>query len=193
MEYEIRGKQRVAVFNALKTPSTGKQILDEARRTAPSMTYQDLRHILRDFMQDGIVVCLNSEHQTGRFYILENEKDKVHLSKEEVGICSQVARSSTRLAVLEEVAKERFFESYPLTATQVRKNLRDSSPLPLGLNHVLSALKFLEENRLVEIAGRTDKRDLKIFQVTELGRSVMSFVSGKNTGSSRIEPHTLSV
>lgn len=173
----IRGSQRTAVYHALKRPITGKQMLHEARKTSPTMSYQDLRHILRDFRQNGTAVCLNPQHQTGRFYVLADEKDNVCISTEELNLCAQVARSSTLLAVLEEVAKERFFETYPLTATQIRKELRDHHPL--GLNHVLTALQFLETNGLVETAGRTDKRELKIFRTTESGEAILRFVLGE--------------
>lgn len=108
--------------------------------------------------------------------MLASEKDNVCISSEELNLCAQVARSSTRLTVLEEVAKDRFFETYPLTATQIRKELRDRHSL--GLNHVLAALQFLKANGLVETAGRTDKRELKIFRVTESGEAVLRFVLG---------------
>ena len=74
--HTIRGKQRIAVINALKHPSTGRRILSLAKQAAPSMTYQDLRHILRDFEKRGIVVCLNPKDQTGRFYVLASVLDE---------------------------------------------------------------------------------------------------------------------
>jgi DNA-binding PadR family transcriptional regulator len=75
---------------------------------------------------------------------------------------------------LTEVSKERFFESHPLTATQIKKQMRDS--YPLGLNHVIAALKFLEEHHLVETVDHTDKRELKIYQTTDLGRTILGHV-----------------
>lgn len=172
----IRGKQRIAVYRALKQPATGRQILDKSRECAPSMTYQDLRHILRDFQHKGIAVCLNPECQTGRFYALAS-KDKVSFAMiEKVDLCARIGRAKTRLAVLKEVAKERFFEARPLTATQIKKYMRDT--YPLGLNHVSAALKFLEGHGLVEVDGFTDKRDLKTYRITDLGITMLNQIFG---------------
>jgi DNA-binding PadR family transcriptional regulator len=52
--------------------------------------------------------------------------------------------------------------------------MRDSHPL--GLNHVLAALKFLEEHHLVETVDHTDKRELKIYQTTDLGKTILNHV-----------------
>ena len=40
-------------------------------------------------------------------------------------------------------------------------------------NHVLAALQFLEERDLVEVVDRTDKRELKIYDITNRGRTVL--------------------
>lgn len=169
--HPVRGKQREAVYAALKHPVTGRQLLEEARKIAPSMTYQDLRHILRDFQKKGLVICLNPEYQTGRFYAWATFEGKISQTSRQISLCSQISRAKTRLAVLKEVAKERFFDPAPLTATQIKKLMRES--YPLGLNHVLAALKFLEENGLVETVGRTDKRELKIYRITDYGRTIL--------------------
>jgi predicted Zn-ribbon and HTH transcriptional regulator/predicted transcriptional regulator len=167
----IRGKQRVAVFKALRVPSSGRRILAMAKQTAPSMTYQDLRHILRNFQSDGIVICLNPENQTGRIYTIRSIQDEKTISPELIDICARIDRAKTRLAVLKEVGKERYFETEPLTATRIKKLMRESHPL--GLNHVLAALQFLEERDLVEVVDRTDKRELKIYDITRRGRTVL--------------------
>jgi Fe2+ or Zn2+ uptake regulation protein len=166
----IRGKQRKAVYNALKHPVSGRQILESVKKIAPSMTYQDLRHILRDFQQQGLATCLNPAQQTGRFYALSTFDGE----RFPADLCAKIGRAKIRLAVLREVAKERFFETRPLTATQIKKQLRES--YPLGLNHVLAALKFLSENHLVETAEYTSKRELKIYRVTELGKTILGYL-----------------
>ena len=177
--YPIRGKQRKAVYDALKHPITGRQILETTKQVAPSMTYQDLRHILRDFQRAGIATCLNSNHQNGRFYVLTTFEGEISQTSMQMDLCAQVSRAKTRLAVLEEVAKERFFESHPLTATQIKKYLREA--YPLGLNHVITALKFLTTKQLVESVAQTNKRDLKIYQATALGKEILNYVlSQKN-------------
>lgn len=182
----VRGKQRIAVYHALQKPASGRQILKQAKAAAPSMTYQDLRHILRDFEKRGIAVCLNPQDQTGRFYVLAPEADEPLIPGEQLRLCAQVCRAKTRLAVLEEVAREHIYEKYPLTATEIRKRLRERCPL--SLNHVIAALKFLREHRLVETAGYTKKRSLRIYRVTGLGKTVLGHLadaqqpstSGKN-------------
>ena len=171
----IRGKQRKAVYKALKQPVTGKQILETARKEAPSMSYQDLRHILRKFQEEGIVTCLNPDCQTGRFYVQSNYEGKISQTSSEMELCAKIGRAKTRLAVLSEIAKERFFESNPLTATQIKKYMREH--YPLGLNHVIAALKFLEEHSLIEAGGYTDKRELKIYRITDFGRTILNRVS----------------
>ena len=50
---------------------------------------------------------------------------------------------------------------------------------PLGFNHVLAALQFLEEYELVEVIDRTNKRDLKVYDVTNLGRAVLKKLCGE--------------
>lgn len=172
----IKGKQRIAVFRALNTPATGRKILSVAKRSAPSMTYQDLRHILRDFQGKGIIACLNPEDQTGRIYTRNTARENP-ISRELAKTCARIDRAKTRLAVLKEVAKERYFETEPLTATRIRKLMLPTHPL--GLNHVLAALVFLEEHDLVEVVDHTDKRELKVYDVTNRGRTVLKQLCGE--------------
>lgn len=171
----VQGKQRIAVYSTLETPVTGKQILERVRQTAPSITYQDLRHILRVFQQRGLAVCLNPECQTGRLYVQTSAFSGFSIPAVQIELCARISRAKTRRAVLEETACERFFDTAPLTATQIKKNLRPT--YPLGLNHVLAALKFLEVSGLVETSGRTGKRELKIYRATDLGREVLQHLS----------------
>lgn len=167
----IRGKQRIAVSEALRVPRTGKQILEYAKRQAPTISYQDLRHILRGFQQDGYASCLNPENQTGRLYVLSSELDKHLLSLPEIELHAKLRRAKARLAVLEELTTLRLDER-PLTASQIRKNLLES--YPMGLNHVLAALKFLEAHNLVEVIEFTNKRSLKIYAATRLGADTIA-------------------
>lgn len=171
----IRGKQRIAVYHALAHPSTGRQILELCRDHAPSMTYQDLRHILRDFEERNICSCLNPSHQTGRLYMLNSTQPKQPISEQQLELCTLLSRAKTRRAVLEEVARERLDNTRPLTATQIKKRLRSS--YPMGLNHVLAALKFLENHYLVEAVDTTAKRDLNIYQITSLGKEILSHLN----------------
>jgi hypothetical protein len=115
--FPLRGKQRTAVYAALAKPASGKQILERARKIFPAMTYQDLRHILRDFEKHGIAVCLNPEYQTGRLYVLASAADQTLLSDDHLRLCAQVGRAKTRLVVLKEVGRNHLSSQNPLTAT----------------------------------------------------------------------------
>ncbi len=165
----IRGKQRVAVYEALDKPRNGKEILALSGAEAPSMTYQDLRHILRDFQSKGIAECLNPDCQTGRLYVQAGKASS--FSEHIVQLSAKVRRASIRQAVLAEIGRDALSDSKPLTATQIKKRLRES--YPLGLNHVLAAIKFLEDEKLVEIIGYTDIRDSKIYGLSSLGSEVI--------------------
>ncbi len=169
--FPLRGKQRAAVYAALEKPASGRQILEKARKIFPSMTYQDLRHILRDFEKRRIAVCLNPEDQTGRLYVLISAANEILISGDQLKLCAQVGRAKTRLAVLEEVARKRYPMQNPLTATEIKRQLRERCPL--GLNHVTAALKFLRDHRLVETAGHTDKRQMNIYRITDLGEIIL--------------------
>ena len=175
--HTIRGKQRIAVINALKHPSTGRRILEQTNQAAPSMTFQDLRHILRDFQQRKIITCLNPHNQTGRIYRLDTIQNDPAPSPALIDICARIDRGKTRRAVLKEVAEERYFDTDQLTATRIKKRMRENHPL--GLNHVLAALQFLEEHDLVEVVDLTAKRDLKIYDVTNRGRAVLKQLCGE--------------
>ncbi len=172
--YPVRGKQRLAVYHALKKPASGRQILEQARTVAPSMTYQDLRHILRNFEERGIVVCLNPKCQTGRLHVLASALDTEAFTRKQIELCAQIGRAKTRLAVLRDISRDRLYGKHPLTATEIRKRLRER--YPLSLNHVIAALKFLSEHRLVETTDHTDVRQMKIYRITDLGKTILHHV-----------------
>lgn len=130
---------------------------------------------MRDFEKKGVAVCLTPEYQTGRLYVLASAAKETLLSGDQLKLCAQVGRAKTRLAVLEEVARKRLSGQTPLTATEIKRQLRERCPL--GLNHVTSALKFLSEHRLVETAGHTDKRRMNIYRITDLGEMILRYLA----------------
>jgi len=85
--------------------------------------------------------------------------------------------------VLREIARERLSERNPLTATVIRKRLLES--YPMGLNHTLSALSFLESHKLIEAIDYTEKRASKIYTISELGHCVLAHIHDTNNLSSR--------
>ena len=188
---QIRGKQRRAAYAALNHPRNGRQILDIAREAAPSMTYQDLRHILRDFEKSHDIVCLNPEDQTGRFYIKTTERFRSDYTDDEISLAAQIGRASMRLALLKEIAINPLNPRAPPTATQLRKRLRDR--YPMSLNHALSSIQFLETNQLAEVLDYTKKRDLKIYSITHKGLKILRLLQPETEPDLRENPHTYTV
>ncbi len=182
IESPVRGKQRTAVYNALEMPISGRQILEKVRLTAPSMTYQDLRHILRNFEKHGIAVCLNPLNRTGRYYVRASALTETLIPHDQLQLCALVGRAKTRLTLLKEIARQQPHSDTPLTASEIKRQLRDRSPL--SLNHVLSALKFLTEHHLVEIVGQTNQRNMKIYGITNLGITILSHLQASEHQSS---------
>lgn len=181
----IRGKQRRAVYDALDSARTGKQLLAMAKEVAPSITFQDLRHILRSFEGLGLVRCLNPQDQSGRIYIRIDQAHRIAHDPALFAICGQVGRGSIRMAVLSEIAREKLGEGLEMTATGIRKNLRAS--YSISLNHILASLQFLHAQGLVQIEGHTRKRWSKIYSVTSKGQAVLNLLQPDIHGSS---PHT---
>ncbi len=118
-----------------------------------------------------------TEKLVGRIYIRNTLENKNPISQELVNICARIDRAKNRLAVLKEVARERYFETEPLTATRIRKLMLPTHPL--GLNHVLEALQFLEGHELVGVVDYTSKRELKIYDITNRGRTVLKQLCGE--------------
>ena len=174
------------MYNALDRPRTSRQILRIAQQFAPKITYHDLRPILRSFEEAGWVVCLNPQEHSGRLYVLASEKDKYTLSFPQIQLQAKLLRGKLRLAVLEEIGRNHAFACRPLTATHIRKNLLEK--YPMGMNNVLDALKFLRQESLIRIIGYTDKRDLKIYALTELGRKTLQFIQVSEMNSSQRLP-----
>lgn len=173
-EIHIRGKQRKVVYASLSQPKTGREILTIAQETAPSMTYQDLRHILRDFEQQGLIRCLNPREQTGRFYLRTDIELDKKLTAEDVLLAAMISRASMRLALLRELGSERLDGIQDTTVTGLRKRMRDS--YSISLNHALSGMQFLHQHDLAEIVDFTRKRDLKIYRITNKGRRILKLV-----------------
>ena len=132
---------------------------------------------MRDLQNQGITTCLNPKCQTGRLYILTSERDKHILSLPEIELQTQLLRAKTRIAVFKEIGRDHSFDTKQLTATQIRKNLRDNSDYSIGLNHVLAATKFLMNHQLIQVVDYTLKRDLKIFGISELGKRILSKIA----------------
>ena len=179
-EWINRGKQRRAVYRALSYPRTGRQILLHARQIAPRITFQDVRHVLRDLERRGGVRCINPNVQTGRVYV----QAEFDLSSIEVdwAVYASVARAKARSIVLLELGLDRFgLLHHPKTATGIKRRLRNE--YPMSLNMTIEILQDLVSRGLVSVVDHLRKGDCKVYGLTEAGRGVVK-VLNRAAGSS---------
>ena len=156
-EWIKRGRQRSAVAQVLRKPMTATEICTAARSLSPRIQLRDIWLILQEMRERGLGICLNPRHVTGKLYALTGRGRRV--LKQAFGIevprmphgtdwrkYARVARAKVRRLVLLEVA--RLTVSKPVTATEVKRALRDKHPL--GLNPTIRALKELERMGLIK-------------------------------------------
>src|SRR5689334_15166086 len=62
------GKQRRAVAQVLRKPSTQLELLHLARSEAPNLQLGDVWGILREGIESGLLECLNPEEPTGKVF-----------------------------------------------------------------------------------------------------------------------------
>lgn len=182
-EKVIQGRQRIAVSKVLKVPLTGKQILAKVKKKVPSLTYQDLRHLLRKFEKENIVVCLNPQDNRSRFYILQSAVNTSRFSSDEIALLAQLRRGTTRLQVLKEIARDHRSDLYPLTTPQIRKNLLKQWSFSVDAGNMFEVIGFLQKHRLIKIDCYTKKRNLKIWGITEKGKSILEKFHLQEQGS----------
>lgn len=165
-----RGHQRRAVYRALSFPRTGTQILKQASVTAPRITLQDVRRVLRTLRWMGGVRCLNPNEKTGRIYVGSG----IDISK--IGVdwehYSAVARGRARSRVLLEIDQERFdLLPRPKTATGIKRALRND--YPMSLNLAIECLQELKRRGLVTIKAQTQRRECNVYELTDKGREIV--------------------
>jgi len=167
----LRGRLRRRVYDLLTTPRTGRILLNELAQKQRPPSYQDLRHMLRDFESKDWIRCLNPSEQTGRIYLRTDQR----LEKGDWALLSHLIRGANRAPVLGVLCSAHWTKQSGLTASDVRRQLRDSTKM--GLSHVLRAMAFLEAHQLIECVGYTRKRSLRLFKPTEEGRDLHLLVS----------------
>ncbi len=173
MDWINRSSYRSAVFEAIARPRSGKQILEFCQSRCPKISFQDIRHVLRDLADRRVARCLNPEVQTGRLYVRTgNQFEEVSLpAGENLELIGMLARGRTRLAVLIEVAKPEYGKSVPKTASVIRRRMLED--YPMSLSWMITTLHQLCKNGLIEVADRTRKRQLLVYRSTALGRCVL--------------------
>lgn len=146
-----------------------------AKSHGSRMTFQDLRHLLRGWENKGFIYCVNPAELTGRLYV-RREVALPDASDAEWRLVACLLRAGNRRAVLEEITRSEVMSAeIGKTATQIRKNLRERAPM--GLNHILRAIGFLEHQKLIECRSITRKRSLRLLSATKLGVRVSRLVS----------------
>ena len=78
-----RGRQRMAMLKAFSMPMTSSQIHKKSKHYNKKISLNNTSDILRDFVRQGIAVCLNNEDRVGRIYQLS--KDGEEIRKELMG------------------------------------------------------------------------------------------------------------
>ena len=176
----LRGRQRSAVAQVLRKPMTTSEICTAARGKAPRIQLRDVWHVMVEFKERNLVVCLNPRHVIGKLYALTKMGRQV--VQQALGIIitptvtgvdwrryAQVVRAKARMVVLLELA--RMPTSVPTTATAIRKRLRDKHPM--GLSPTLRVLKDLERLGLIRSRNTSVKGLPRTYKLTGSGATVV--------------------
>ncbi len=73
----VRGKQRTAVLKAMHKPQTTTQIRKNSKHYNEKISLNNACDALREFLKQGIAVCLNPEDRTGKIYKLTDDGEKI--------------------------------------------------------------------------------------------------------------------
>ena len=66
----VRGKQREAVIKVMDRPEIPSRICREAKKLNEKISLNSMCDVLRNFVEKGIVIHLNSKEKVGRSYEL---------------------------------------------------------------------------------------------------------------------------
>lgn len=176
-----RGRQRAAVARMLRKPMTTTEICRAARELAPHIRLRDIWLILKEMAERRLAVCLNPRHVTGKLYALTDRGRRavkqafsIEVPRISKGVdwrkYARVVRAKVRRLVLLEVA--RLSASGPVTATEVKRSLREKHPL--GLNPTIRALKELERMGLVASQAAASEGHRRSYSATKTGLVICS-------------------
>lgn len=179
---KMKGIQQLAVLHAIRHPTTGKQILDEARKEAPKISYADLRQIVRSFGKAGLLHCINPEQQTGRVYTLtpkgiaaahshfEDFEYSCPKQKIDWSAYASIARSKS-LRVTLDAFRSPLLGHDRRTPTQIRKRLTTGHSI--SMSFLIGAIRRLEKMGLVARKQSVSVDDrLAFYSITPKGRII---------------------
>jgi len=171
----LKGRWRRHIYHLLQTPRTARILLNLLFSVGHRMSYQDLRHLLRDFEKRGWIRCLNAQAQTGRIYV------QSHLALPDVDwpLVAGVSRATHRWQLLQTFHAVHWETPEGLTASALRRQLRGNTKM--GLSHVLRVLVFFEEHQLVARVGKTAKQGLTCYRLTPFGESIYATITSMHT------------
>lgn len=159
---------------------TGAQICVEARRFNPKIQLRDVWFVLLQMQRRGLTVCLNPTQVTGRLYSLTDSGHAAVASAFSItlpGIAADVdwkkysfvVRGKVRRMTLQTLASLVNLTGEPQTATRIRQRLN-----AVGFNQVMRAIKELKSAGLIQQAGVTDERCLKLYRVTPAAHKILA-------------------
>ena len=178
-----RGTQRAAVLQALRKPMPASELCREARRINRHLQLRDLWLLLPQLRARSLVTCLTPRQANGKLYALTPTGRTLvqHAFTLEHPVFpatvnwrdySWVVRAKTRRLTLDGLARLGEKSGQPQTASTVRRFLRTEHPV--GLNPMLRSLKELLRRGLIRVAGTTEERPLRLYQLTPAGERIVT-------------------
>jgi len=73
----IRGRQRTAILKAITKPQTPTETCKKSKQYNEKVSLNNTSDILREFVKQGLTVCLNVDAKVGRLYKLTEEGEAI--------------------------------------------------------------------------------------------------------------------
>ena len=169
---------------------TASLIWQRARVFAPRLQLRDVWFVVRQFQARALVQCLNPATGNGKIYfwterglpavkrafgsIVKPLADNMNWN-----YLGKVARARVRRVVLDEIAKPSSRSAAGKSATEIRKNLLERSPMELS--RTIRALDELSRLKLIRVNGWTPKPRRKLYQLTPAGHRVVETLKQAHT------------
>ena len=162
------------ILEWLNKPRTPKWIVKSIRESGSRMTQQDVRKLLRRFEKESLITCLNPESHTGRFFVRVDALKRIETSIDWT-LLGKILTGSARLEMLSEFNRLKMERIAGSTATTLRKRLRER--YLLTLNNTLRTIAFLESAGLIRCIARTEKRGLRLIEISEKGQRILGAIN----------------
>ena len=184
-----RGSQKQAILQVIVRPMTPTEILREARRINPKISFGDASAIIRELGKRGILKCLTPEQLTGRIYFLTNYGRRLvwnifnlEIDAEEQDFdwykYSRVLAGKTRKNLLSEIYNNRGFYEDGMTLALIRSKI--GKLYPVTLSQAFCTIQALLNDGLVDVAGFTKKRNSKLYMLTSEGIKICEYLLQKS-------------